>query len=153
MSNMGMQRCLVNGILGRFWHRDLESGVATLAGSQNCFSVHSGSFFLRVRWPALSLCCEKGLPHSPASLTFYRSSSLEKESQLVFCPLCLNSKCIEKGTLAWIRWLSLPQPTVAWRPEHITQDGCLEGGRWSGHCEFGKCSKVFLWVGSLKLES
>lgn len=78
---MGMQRCPVNRVLGRFWNRHLETGHSSQESGVSLASLHT-------RAPSVGLCTSlswvsangKGLPHSSASLTFNSLLSGEEES-------------------------------------------------------------------------
>lgn len=130
---MGIPRCRVIGVLGRFWHKDLESWVAALAGSQHyqpapCLCLCTG-----LSW----VCCPTTQPH----LSF-TCPALSRRKVSWFLPSASQFQIYRKRIYrTGIRWLPVPQLAVARRPEHIPQDGYGGGSGWSGHCELGKCSE------------
>lgn len=133
----GNTRCLVGGVLGRFWHKDLESRATVLAGEVHllleCQSAHSPS--LHTTLPALLR--EELAPSSTIPFPALWRKSVD------LWPSLPSSTMIGKEVLTGPAWTP-PNRLVARRQDHTVQNG-----NWRGCCGLTTCSEECPWAWSL----
>ena len=136
---MGIPRCLVNGVSGRFWHKDLESWATIRTGYALCFFLNISSFSLSLHAGLSWLCCGRGLPQS--STTPFTIQLSEAGKSMALLPSLPQFQIDRKGDADWPRlapMTALTQRTVAGRQAHRAQNGSSRG-----HCELGTFSEEF----------